>query len=60
MKELLYRINKWLDQKFADLKSKEGSVESFKIHPIKPDEAKSDWANFYDNTPIKPSDLINK
>ena len=60
MKDLLYRINKWLDQKFADLKSKEERAESFKIHPIEPNEAKSDWANFYKNIPINPYDLINK
>ena len=60
MKAFLKKINNWIDRQFQDLKDTENNSASFKIKVVETTPTKADWANFYKNTPIKPSDLINK
>ena len=60
MRRLMNTINSWIDLQLSDIKIKEEEIRSFKITKEDIGESRADWTNFYKNTPIKPSDLINK
>jgi hypothetical protein len=60
MKRWIAAINSWVDRQWSDIKIKEEEIRIFKITKEDIGESRADWTNFYKNTPIKPSDLINK
>lgn len=60
MKRWIAAINSWVDRQWSDIKIKEEEIRSFKITQKDIGESKADWGNFYKDTPITPSDLINK